>query len=313
MPEISVVTTLYNSADHLEVFYRRVTEAIRECYSSYELIFVNDGSTDDSLAIAQSLLEQDARLRIIDLTRNFGQHQALMAGIKASKGQEVLLVACDLEEDPGWLSEFKTHMEQSGAEVVYGVHVKKDETFFKRLMSRSFYRVFNKLSPVKLTPNIVLFRLMKRGYVRSLLKFEETVLFLPGIMELAGHKQLAYPVRKLYKGSSSYSLKRLVYMAIDAITSFSTRPLTLLMLAGLIILGTSFLSFVALAVAYINGARLLYTNLFILMSVWAATGLLLTGMGMVGLYASRALIESKRRPQVIVKASYTSEGISDEA
>lgn len=308
MPEISVVTTLYNSAEHLEEFYKRMTEAIRACYKSYELIFVNDGSSDESLTAAKRILANEPHLKIVDLTRNFGQHQALMAGIKASTGEDVLLIACDLEEDPGWLPEFKSLLSQNQAEVVYGVHVKKGETFFKKMMSRLFYKVFNGLSPIKLTPNIVLFRLMKRVYVESLLKFEETVLFLPGIMELAGHRQLARPVNKQYKGSSSYSIRKLVHMAIDAITSFSTRPLTILMALGLLMAGLSTSGLIGLTISYFSGIKLPYQNFFMIASIWAATGVLLAGMGMVGLYASRALIESKRRPQVIVRAIYTQEG-----
>ncbi|NVJ47629.1 MAG: glycosyltransferase family 2 protein [Cytophagia bacterium] len=303
--EISVVTSLYNSSSHLVEFHERLIKEISQSYNSYELILVNDGSTDNTLEVALTLLINDANIRLIDLTRNFGQHQALMAGIKESRGKVVLLLACDLEEKPEWLTPFKQQMAHSKADVVYGRHLKKNETFLKKWSSSLFYKVFNHFSSVKLTPNIILFRLMNRAYVESLLKFNETVLFLPGIMAMAGHKQIPFAVDKGYKGSSSYDIKRLVHMAIDAITSFSTRPLTSLMAKGLIIFGLSFLVIVGLFVGYFMKVVLPFKYLFMLSSIWAACGLILSGMSIVGLYASRALIESKRRPQVIIRNIYS--------
>lgn len=303
-PEISIVTTLYNSSSHLREFYQRMTKVAEESYESHELILVNDGSVDDSLVIALELQKEDPRLKIIDLTRNFGQHEALMAGIRTTCGDMIMLIACDLEEKPEWLPTFKEELTKQKADVVYGVHKKKGEGFFKKQSSLLFYRVFNWLSSVKLTRNIILFRLMKSAYVKSLLQFQETVLFLPGIMELAGHKQSPLYVDKSYKGSSEYRLKSLLYMAIDAITSFSTRPLTLLMLTGFLALGLSFLAVLATTVLYFNGNQLPFGTLFIIYSIWSGVGLLLSGLGIVGLYASRALIEAKRRPQVLVKQIY---------
>lgn len=281
-----------------------MTKVAVESYDSHEFILVNDGSVDDSLAIALDLQKNDPRLKIIDLSRNFGQHEALMAGIRATCGEMILLIACDLEEKPEWLPAFREELSRQEADVIYGVHKKKNEGFFKKQTSLLFYKVFNWLSSVKLTRNIILFRLMKSNYVKSLLQFQETVLFLPGIMELAGHKQSPLYVDKSYKGSSEYRLKKLLYMAIDAITSFSTRPLTLLMLTGLLALGLSFLAVLVTVILYFNGNELPYGTLFIIYSIWSGAGLLLSGLGMVGLYASRALIEAKRRPQVVVKEVY---------
>lgn len=301
LPEISVITSLYNSSSHLEEFYHRVITEVKKSYQSYELILVNDGSTDNSLEVALSILEKDQCVKIIDLTRNFGQHQALMAGIKEAKGDTILLIACDLEEKPEWINAFKEQMHKSKADVVYGRHIKKSESFLKKWSSAYFYRIFNHFSTVKLTPNIILFRLMNRAYIESLLKFNETVLFLPGIMAMAGHKQVPFGVEKSYKGSSEYDLRRLVHMAIDAITSFSTRPLTSLMVKGLVIYGISIVLALALLISYIFDIGLPYLTLLILISIWSACGLLMTGMSIVGLYASRALIEAKRRPKVIIK------------
>lgn len=305
-PEISVITSLYNSSSHLVEFYERVVIEVKKSYDSYELILVNDGSTDDSLEVALSIFKKDEHVKIIDLTRNFGQHQAIMAGIKESAGDNILLIACDLEEKPEWISSFKEEMVKSEADVVYGRHIKKSESFLKKWSSAFFYKVFNYFSTVKLTPNIILFRLMNRVYVESLLKFNETVLFLPGIMAMAGHTQKPLAVEKSYKGSTQYNLKRLVHMAIDAITSFSTRPLTSLMIKGLLIFVISLVFIVGLTICYFSELELPYLMLLILISIWSVCGVLMIGLSMVGLYASRALIEAKRRPQVIVKNIYSS-------
>src|SRR3954467_2021177 len=144
--DLSIVTTLYRSALHLEEFHRRVRAPAEKITSDYEIIFVNDGSPDNSLGIALSIYERDDRVRVIDLSRNFGHHKAMMTGLTHARGDLVFLIDSDLEEDPELLASFGEAMSQTGADVVYGVQRGRRGGLVERWSGRLFFTIFNWLS-----------------------------------------------------------------------------------------------------------------------------------------------------------------------
>ena len=168
MPPLSIVTTLYRSAPHLEEFYRRITDVASRVSPDYELILVDDGSPDDSLSVALALCARDPRVSVVELSRNFGHHRAMMTGLARARGDLVFLVDCDLEEQPEWLEPFAERLRASNADVVYGVQVTRRGSWFERVSGEAFYRLFNMLSDVRLPRNVSTARLMRRRYVRSL-------------------------------------------------------------------------------------------------------------------------------------------------
>ena len=195
-PELSIVTTLYGSAAHLERFYQRMSAAASRITSDYELILVDDGSPDRSLDIAISFCARDARVRVVELSRNFGHHRAMMTGLARARGELVFLIDCDLEEQPEWLETFHTQLQTSGADVVYGVQDARRGSWFERISGQLFYKIFNLLSDYPVPSNVSTARLMRRPYVRSLVAHRDRELFIAGLWAATGYRQVAVPVTK---------------------------------------------------------------------------------------------------------------------
>lgn len=302
--EISIVTTLYQSAPHLEDFYRRMSDAAQRLTPDYEIIFVNDGSPDNSLNLAVSLHEQDSRVRVIDLSRNFGHHKAMMTGLSYAQGQLVFLIDCDLEEEPELLTRFFRDLAETGADVVYGVQRKRSGSLARVVTGKLFYTLFNMLSPERIPPNVLTVRLMRADYVRAILQYREREFIISGVWAAAGFRQHAIPVDKTDKGRSSYGfLKRATY-TIDAITSFSNRPLYAVFYLGLLIFVISVVSALYLIVQRIFFQTMMSGWPSLMVSVWLLGGLALMCVGVVGIYLSKVFTEVKQRPFTLVRKVY---------
>jgi putative glycosyltransferase len=300
--ELSIVTTLYHSAAHVEAFYVEMTRQAEKLTGDFELIFVHDGSPDDSLERAIALHRSDPRVRVIDLSRNFGHHRAIMTGLARARGELVFLIDCDLEEDPGLLLGFHEELRRTGADVVYGVQDRRKGPWTERVGGWLFFKLFNLLSPVPLPENVSTVRLMTRRYVRGLVSHRERQLVIAGLWALTGFHQVPVLVRKGSRGFSSYSLARKLTLLVDAVTSFSDRPLVLVFYLGLGI-------FVAASLAglYLVLRRLFFGELLagwpsLIVSVWLLGGLTLFALGIIGMYVSRVFVETKRRPYTIIRA-----------
>ena len=191
---VSVVTSMFRSSPFLEEFYARTVKAISAISSSYEIVFVNDGSPDDSLAVALRLRERDARVRIIDLSRNFGHHRALMTGLTMARGELIFLIDCDLEEEPEWLLRFHEVLLRTGADVVYGVQSQRKGGLLERVSGHLFYTVVNRLLTDQIPRNVVTVRLMTRRYVRALVQHMDREICLAGLWVITGFDQRALEV-----------------------------------------------------------------------------------------------------------------------
>src|SRR6266498_3016010 len=152
---LSIVTTLYDSAPYLEQFYVRVCAAAEQITQDYEIILVNDGSPDNSLDIALSIYLRDKRVRVIDLSRNFGHHKAMMTGLAHARGDLVFLLDSDLEEEPELLNTFYEKLQQTGADVVFGVQEKRKGRLLERVSGLVFFKLFNLLSTHQMLPNLI--------------------------------------------------------------------------------------------------------------------------------------------------------------
>jgi len=307
--KLSIVTTMYNSAPYINEFYARICVAAEKITSDYEIVFVNDGSPDDSLDIAVSLYEEDPKVRVIDLSRNFGHHEAIITGLDYSEGNLVFLIDCDLEEEPELLCKFYNKFNKSDADVVYGVQERRKGDFWERSSGNLFYFLLNKMSDCKITGNQLTARLMCRKYVKSLLLYnKESGLFLAGLMKITGYCQKAIPVRKLSKGSSVYSIRKKIALLLNSITSFTAYPLKLIFYFGFFISSVSFLF-----ALYLILRKLIYNNISLgwsslMVSLWFVGGVLMMFMGLIGVYLAKIYIQVKGRPIVIVKSIYCSKG-----
>ncbi len=297
--ELSVVTTLYRSEAHLRDFYARVTAAASSVTKDFELILVNDGSPDSSLTVALELHRADPRVRVVDLSRNFGHHRAIMVGLEHSHGDQVFLIDCDLEEDPELLLLFHLELRRSGADVVYGFQESRQSRAIYRWSSAAYYAVFNLLSDIRVPPNLCTVRLMSRRYVRNLLLYREREANIAGLWQLTGFQQIGLPIVKRTRGQSSYTWPRRFQILVNSITSFSGRPLVFVFYLGLTI------SLAAAAAAfYLVVKRLFFGALLagwpsLIVSVWLLGGLTLLCVGLLGIYLSKVFLETKQRPTIV--------------
>jgi len=307
--ELSIVTTLYRSERFLDAFYERMVAAAESTGMPFELIFVDDGSPDAAGRLAIELSKRDPRVVVVSLSRNFGHHKAMVAGLAESKGQFVFLIDSDLEESPEWLPDFLADLWRTEADVVYGVQERRVGSLLNKWLVGSFYTVFNMLSEVQIPANSCTVRIMRREFVNALLSLKDRNLYLGGNSAWAGFEQVGLPVVKsIREGRSTYTPGKMLALLLDAITSFTAYPLKLIFLVGLVIAATSGVIGSEMLVRKLldpESIALGYSS--IMVSLWFLGGLLILFVGVVGLYMSKIFAEVKERPQYIVRRIYRQE------
>ena len=223
--KLSVVTTLYRSAPSLTEFYERVRAAAETIDRDFDLVLVNDGSPDDSLEIARALRDRDPRICIVDLSRNFGHHRAIMAGLRHARGDLVFLIDCDLEEKPEWLDEFHERLRQGDCDVAYGVQIHRKGGLAEVWIGKVFYKLINFMAETPIPANLVTARLMTRRYVDSLLLHGERELWIADLWSRTGYTQVAVPVAKGSHGKTTYTFAKKLRVTGNAVLTTSTLPL----------------------------------------------------------------------------------------
>jgi putative glycosyltransferase len=308
--KLSIVTTLYKSAPHVEEFHRRASSAARGITEDYEIVMVDDGSPDDSLAIACALAKADSRLRVVELSRNFGHHKALMTGLDHARGDLCFLIDSDLEENPELLSTFVEALEASGADVVYGYQEDRKGALGERLTGYIAYWLFKLLIGFPVPRNHVTVRLMRRDYVESLLMHRERQAVIGGLWIITGFKQLGVAVDKLSKGKTTYTIWRRWQMLVDSVASFSELPLVGIFYLGVVISMLSGVIGLALLLGKLFRGQILAGWTSVMISVWLLGGLLILCIGVVGIYISKIFIETKNRPYSIVRRIHRQDAAS---
>lgn len=301
MTKLSVVTTIYRSADCIEEFHRLAVEAAASIGAELEMIFVNDGSPDNGWQVVAELAGRDTRVVAVDLARNVGQHRALLVGLELTTGDLVAIFDGDLEEDPRWVADFHRTLGAQGCDVVYGIQQGSQRGVFYRLGRKLFYKLVNLLSSLSLPENVATARLMTRRYVDAVLRFEEREVFLAGILHVTGFRQVAVPVSKRAKSPTTYSVSRLAALFINNITSFSVRPLI-----GMFILGGLLLVLSGVVIAALIVGKFMFGYgvpgwLSIMAIVLLSSGLTIFFNGIIAIYIATIFLEVKRRPRSIVR------------
>lgn len=307
--KLSIVATLYRSSPYIEEFLRRATAAARTCAGdSFEIILVNDGSPDDSLARACASISSFPNLTVIDLSRNFGHHPAMMTGLKASIGEHVFLIDSDLEESPEWLNDFFVTKQIEKCDVVFGVQESRKGDFFERITGGIFYSLFRILTGIDQPNNIVTARLMSRRYVDALLSHNERELNIGGLWIVTGFRQIPNTVSKLSHSPTTYTLSRKIGHLVNAVTSFSSLPLVFTFYAGTFISSTAvcFILYLVFRYLFISAPPDGYTSL--IASIWLFSGLIIFFVGIQGIYLSKVFTEVKQRPLTVVRQIFRREG-----
>lgn len=303
--KLSIVATLYQSAPYLNEFHERASATARRLVGDdYEIVLVNDGSPDNSLDLAIKLTEQDLRVVVVDLSRNFGHHKAMMTGLAHAKGGRVFLIDTDLEEEPEWLEAFAQQMEQESCDVVYGTQERRKGRWFERWSGRWFYRFFKALTGLALPENVVTARLMTRRYVDGLLRHEEREVFMAGLWHITGFDQRPHAIKKHNTSETTYTLRRRMSLLVNSVTSFSNAPLVSIFYIGISI-SLFALAYIAYLVAHwLFLPRPLSGWTSVMASIWLLGGMIISFIGVVGIYLSKIFSETKQRPYTIVRHIY---------
>lgn len=228
---LSIVTTMYMSEPYVLEFYRRARAAADKITPDVEIIFVDDGSPDAALQQAVSLLDSDPCVRVIQLSRNFGHHKAMMTGLAHATGDLVFLIDSDLEEDPALLEPFYEKLISTGADVVFGCHARRPGGWLRNFGPKIHYRASALLCDPPLHENTLTVRLMTADYVRSLVQHQERELSIAGLWQITGFYQVPMSVNKAWKGTTTYTFRRKVATLVDNVTSFSNKPLVFIFLS----------------------------------------------------------------------------------
>jgi polyisoprenyl-phosphate glycosyltransferase len=296
---LSVCAPVFNEEELVDVFYERATAALAGF--DYELIIVNDGSSDRTAEILDRLADGDVRLRIVHLSRNFGHQAALTAGLEHARGDAVAMLDADLQDPPELIREM-VEIWADGSDVVYAVRDQREgETRFKLATASWFYKIFDKLAQVDLEPNSGDFRLLDRRALDALLSMGERSRFLRGMTVWVGFTQTAirYQRDARYAGETKYPLRKMLRFSLDAISSFSHLPLQLSTYFGFLFSGIAFLAIPVVIILRILGSYLPGFGA-ITIAILMLGGIQLIAIGLIGEYVGRIYDEVKRRPLYIV-------------
>jgi dolichol-phosphate mannosyltransferase len=297
---LSLVAPVYNEEELVDEFVARATAAIADY--EFELVLVNDGSSDRTPELLDRIAAADPRVRVVHLSRNFGHQAALTAGLEHAAGDVVAMIDADLQDPPELIPEMVAQWSQ-GADVVYAVRKQRDgETAFKLATASWFYKLFNKLAQVDLEPNSGDFRLLDRRALDALLAMTERSRFLRGMTVWVGFNQtaVAYQRDARHAGETKYTLRKMLRFSLDAIASFSHLPLQLATYAGVLSAGVAFVTIPVVILLKIFGSYLpgfgTITILILLIG-----GIQLIALGVIGEYVGRIYDEVKHRPLYIVR------------
>lgn len=303
-PRLSCVIPCYNEAANLRLLLPILGEHLKASASEWEVILVNDGSRDDTSAVFDEWTRQPG-IRAIEFSRNFGKEAALTAGLQAANGDVVVLMDADMQHPPELVAEMVQQW-QAGADVVYALRANRDdESMFKQLGTRAFYRLINAKSRFQVPPDAGDFRLMDRSVVEALLALPERNRFMKGLYAWVGFKSVAIPYEPAERavGTTNYSALKLIAFSIDGLTAFTTWPLRVASIAGMVMALLAFVygSYVIVDFLIYGNKVSGWTTIIVLLSFFV--GIQLIGLGILGEYIARIFEEVKSRPLYVVRRS----------
>lgn len=299
----SIIVPMYNEEEVIEETYKRLREVMDRAQEPYELVFVNDGSRDRTVEIVSRLSLEDSHVRLIQFSRNFGHQIAITAGMDYAEGQAIVVIDADLQDPPEVILDMIAKWKE-GYDVVYGKRLKrKGETFFKKTTALFFYRLLRSLTSVDIPVDTGDFRLIDRKVADVLRGLKEKNRFVRGLVSWVGFRQTSveYVREERWAGETKYPLKKMLRFAMDAITSFSHKPLRIATYIGFALSGVSFIYLLVVLIQALftktttqGWASIVAINLFF-------NGIVLILLGVIGEYIGRIYDESKDRPLYIVQ------------
>lgn len=304
-PHISIVSPVYRAENIIEKLVYEIMEVVYQLDVNYEIILVDDRSPDNSWEVMKQLSTKFPEVKSIRLSRNFGQHPAIMAGLSIAKGEWIVVMDCDLQDQPKEISKLYNKALE-GYDIVLASRKLRQDGFFKKLFSKLFYKVFNYLSGIDVNSEVANFGIYHRKVISSILQIEDYIKFFPLFIKWVGFRATTVSVehREREFGSSSYNFVKLFSLAFNTIISFSDKPLKIFTVLGFLISFVSVLFGFYFFVEALSGEIKEPGFSSLIISIWLLSGIIISTVGIVGLYLGKTFNQTKNRPVFIIDEKY---------
>lgn len=298
---ISIVSPVYRAEKILPILVSEINLVMERIGEDYEIILVDDRSPDNSWEVMKVLSSQNPKIKSIRLSRNFGQHSAIFAGLTKTKGDWVVVMDCDMQDQPKEIAKlYKKALE--GYDIVLGQRENRKDKFLKKLSSKLFYKVFNYLSGANFDNNVANFGIYHQKTIKSILDMKDYVKFFSLFINWIGFKSVSIPIEhgEREEGKSTYSVGRLFKQAFNVIISFSDKPLRLFINFGLSISVLSFIVGIYYLYLALTGKIAQPGFSSLILSIWFLSGIIISCIGIVGVYLGKTFDQAKGRPTFII-------------
>jgi len=298
---ISIVSPVYRAEKILPILVSEINLVMERIGEDYEIILVDDRSPDNSWEVMKVLSSQNSKIKSIRLSRNFGQHSAIFAGLTKTKGDWVVVMDCDMQDQPKEIAKlYKKALE--GYDIVLGQRENRKDKFLKKLTSKLFYKVFNYLSGANFDNNVANFGIYHQKTIKSILDMGDYVKFFSLFINWIGFKSVSIPIEhgEREEGKSTYSVGRLFKQAFNVIISFSDKPLRLFINFGLSISVLSFIVGIYYLYLALTGKIAQPGFSSLILSIWFLSGIIISCIGIVGVYLGKTFDQTKGRPTFII-------------
>jgi polyisoprenyl-phosphate glycosyltransferase len=304
MPHISIVSPVFRAEKILPELVRRLDDSISKITNNYEIILVEDCGNDNSWEVIEEIAKKNIRVKGFKLSKNFGQHYAITCGLDHAKGDWVVVMDCDLQDQPEEIIKLY-HKTKEGYDVVLAQRVNRQDSLFKRLFSKFFYRTLGYLTGSRMDESVANFGIYNNKVVQSLILMRESIRYFPTMVVWVGFRQIAIPIEhaERLEGKSSYTYKRLFNLALDIALAYSDKPIRLMIKLGLIVSLASFVLALVFLAKFLLGQVIIQGYTSLILSIWFFSGLILVMLGVVGLYVGKTFEGVKGRPIYLIESS----------
>ena len=302
MSRISIVSPVYRAEKILPELVSRIKESVEKITFDFEIILVEDHGLDDSWQVIEEIAQSNKNVIGIKLSRNFGQHYAITAGLDAAKGEWVVVMDCDLQDQPEEIPNLYAEA-MKGYDVVLAQRYQRKDGFLKRFFSAAFYRVLGYLTGSKQDETIANFGIYNRKVIDAVISMRESIRYFPTMVKWVGFKSTKLKVdhNERAEGVTSYNFKKLLNLALDIILAFSDKPIRLAVKLGLLIAAMSVVISIVYLVKYLVGHVVVLGFTSLIISIWLLSGLIMATLGVVGLYVGKTFEGVKQRPIYIIE------------
>ncbi len=302
IPHISVVSPVYGCKDCLFALYERLKTSLEKITPDFEIILVNDASPDNSWKAIAELCQKDKRVVGINLSRNFGQHYAITAGLDAAKGEWIVVMDCDLQDRPEEIGKLYAKALE-GYDIVFAQRIKRQDNFFKKIASKIFHSSLSYLTDTEIDASIANFGIFRKNVIDSVIQMREQLRWFPTFVNWVGYTHTRIPVEhsRRENGKSSYSVKKLFDLAFNVLMLNSNKPLKLVLKFGFLVSFTAILYAGITLYRYLSGQIGVLGWASLIISTWFLSGVIIFVLGIIGIYIGRIFDQIKQRPLYIIR------------